>query len=97
MYNFRNNRDSYTELGRMQLEPTRSLVISQYSGGGFTMAQEITIPEGNRNTKMFLKGAIIFSDIDQLYHLRNTINLAIKSAEGTMRFDSFDDADNWDD
>ena len=76
-------RDSikYKELSKAQINESRNVVISECSKGGFTMAQQLEVQEGNSTTTVFLKGALKLDNIDCLYNLRDAVNLAIQRAE----------------
>lgn len=71
----------YNELAKARVSESRNVVISDCSKGGFTVAQQLEVKEGEKTTSVFLKGAIHIDDIDGLYNFRDAINLAIKSAE----------------
>ena len=45
----------YEELARAKVQPNRSLVISECSKNGFTIAQQLEIKEGNHTMNVFLK------------------------------------------
>lgn len=78
------NKIKYIELSKAKIQDTRSLVISEvfddYAYKGYTMAQQVEVQEGNHNTKIFLKGAIIIDSIDELIGLRDAINYAIQNS-----------------
>lgn len=71
----------YTEITSAQVSENRSIVISDCSRGGFTMAQRIEVKEGDYTNKIFLKGAFHINDVHGLYNLRDACNLAIKKIE----------------
>ena len=77
-----NTNSNYIELSKAKIQDTRNIVISSNeSKGGYTMAQQISIIEGERETLIFMKNAIHIDDIDGLYNLRDAINEAIKAEE----------------
>lgn len=71
----------YNELSTISISDNRNVVISECSECGYTLAQQIVVKEGNKNTKMFMKGAIHIQDKDSLYNLRDAINVAIEKIE----------------
>lgn len=82
----------YSEISSAKVTENRSIVISDCSKGGFTVAQRMEVTENNHTNKIYLKGAFHINDIHGLYELRDACNLAIQKVEER---DS-DDAD-WDD
>lgn len=83
----------YRELARARVAETRSIVVSSYSKGGFTIAQQLEAKENDKTTAVFMKGAFHIEDIQGLYDLRDAINLAIKVSEER---DSAEARDAWD-
>lgn len=73
----------YEELARAKVQPNRSLVISECSKNGFTIAQQLEVKEGNHMMNVFLKGALHIDDIQGLYNLRDALNVAIQKVERT--------------
>lgn len=76
-----NNGIKYDELARAKIQPKRSLVISAFSKGGFTIGQQLEVEEGNKKTNVNLKGAFHIDDLDGLYNLRDALNVAIQRCE----------------
>lgn len=77
-----NKKIEYTAIAAAKITDTRSIVISECSKGGYTLAQKMEVLEDNgKRTQVFLKGAMHINDIQGLYNLRDSINLAIKIAE----------------
>jgi hypothetical protein len=72
---------NYIELAKAKVQPKRNIVISKASKGGFTIAQQLEVDEGNRVTNIFLKGSFIADNISSLYNIRDAMNVAIKKAE----------------
>lgn len=72
---------SYNELSVAKIQEKRNIVISSANKGGYTLAQQVVVPEGNRETKIFLKHGIIFDDLEGLYNLRDALNIAIEKEE----------------
>ena len=71
----------YTKLSSAQIEENKNLVISEYSKGGFTLAQQITTKDNGKKLNVYLKGAIRIKDISGLYNLRDALNVAIAKIE----------------
>lgn len=71
----------YTQLSKAKIQPQRNLVISSCSKGGFTLAQQLDVEENGRKTSVFLAGATIVAGIEELYNLRDAINVALEVAE----------------
>lgn len=67
----------YVELAKAKIQDRRNIAISECSKGGFTIAQQLEMNEGNRTTSVFLKGAFHVSDVDGLINLRDALNVAI--------------------
>lgn len=85
----------YTELAKAKIQKSRNLVISATSKGGFTIAQQLEVNEGNRTTTVFLgKSGMIVDDLEGLYSVRDALNVAIDKMENKEVADE-DDAD-WD-
>lgn len=74
----KNSAIRYIELARAKVQPNRSLVISECSKNGFTIAQQLEVKEGNHVMNVFLKGALHIDDIQGLYNLRDALNVAIQ-------------------
>lgn len=71
----------YNELSKAKVSESRNVVISNCSKGGFTVAQQLEVKEGQKITSVFLKGAVHIDGLDGLYNLRDAVNLAIDSVE----------------
>lgn len=76
-----NGKIKYEELARAKVKDNRSLVLSSCSKGGYTIAQQLEVKEGNHNMNVFLKGAFHIDDVSGLYNLRDALNVAISLAE----------------
>ena len=85
-------RIEYDEISRAKVTDTRSVVISNCSKGGYTIAQMMDVKEGDTTTSVFMKGAFHVADISGLYNLRDAINIAIKKIEDA----SDSDDSSWD-
>ena len=88
----------YTEMTRAKVSDTRSIVISDCSKGGYTIAQELLLKDGDHKVPMFVKGAFHINDINGLHELRDCINLAISIIEerAVKAENDTDDEDDWD-
>lgn len=87
-----NTKVEYSEISRAKITDTRSIIISECSKGGYTMAQRMEVLEDNgKRTQVYLKGASHINDLQGLYNLRDAINLAIKKVE-----QGISEADDWD-
>ena len=72
----------YTKLSSAQIQEGKSLVLSACSKGGYTLAQQVSVPDGNgKRMNMYLKGAIHINDLDGIISLRNALNIAIDKLE----------------
>lgn len=86
----------YVELAKAKIKEQRNIVISECSKGGFTIAQQLEVKEGNRVTSVFMKGALHVDSIEGLHNMRDTLNVAISKHE-EMEEDSGFDNDDWED
>jgi len=75
------NESGYLEIAKARTQEKRNIVISAFSEGGFTMAQQLEVTEGNHTICVFLKGAFHVDDIHGLYNLRDALNVAIMKIE----------------
>lgn len=65
----------FIELAKAKIQETRSIIISKNDvNAGFTLAQQVTLMEGTRETLLFIKGAIHIDDIEGIYNLRDALN-----------------------
>lgn len=89
----KNGKTEYAEISRAKITEARSIVISECSKGGYTIAQrmEVLEDESGKKTQVFLKGASHINDLQGLYNLRDAINIAIKKIE-----QGISEADDWD-
>ena len=87
-----NNNIEYKEISSAKVTEKRTIVISNCSKGGFTIAQRMDVEEGNRMTPVYMKGAFHVADIAGLYNIRDAINIAIKKIEDVSEGDDT----NWD-
>lgn len=89
---------NFEELCRAKVSKIRNIVISKTSNGAFYIAQQLNVldEDTGKNINVFLKGALKLENIDAMYALRDSINLAIEKAENNN--DSVDeDDDGWED
>lgn len=90
------NKVNFEELCRAKVSKIRNIVISKTSNGAFYIAQQLNVldEDTGKNINVFLKGALKLENIDAMYALRDSINLAIEKAENNN--DSVDeDDDGW--
>ena len=69
----------YKELAFAPIEGNREIVISEFSDGGFTLAQRINVQEGERQTSVYMKNSIHVPTMEALVNLRDAINTAIET------------------
>lgn len=75
-------KPTYKELANTQISDTRKAVLSVHSQGGYTLAQKVEVEEGTgRRVSIFMKGALHLATIDELYALRDMLNMAIYQEE----------------
>lgn len=89
---------NFKELCRAKVSKIRNIVISKTSNGAFYIAQQLNVldEDTGKNINVFLKGALKLENIDAMYALRDSINLAIEKAErGNESVDENDDG--WED
>lgn len=67
----------YNELSTAQINDTKSIVISEYSKGGFTLAQKLCVKDGEKRIPMYLKNSIQIDNVDGLHNLRDALNDAL--------------------
>lgn len=68
---------AYEEISKAKVQEKRNVVISKFNKGGYTIAQQLEVEEGNRKTNIFLKGTIHLDDITAIYNLRDALNVVI--------------------
>lgn len=75
----------YAEVAKAEVTPTRNIVISKCSKGGFTIAQQLVARERpDKDTTVYLKGAFHIDNVDGLYNLRDALNVAIHAVESNV-------------
>lgn len=96
----KNSKINFKELCRAKVSKIRNIVISKTDKGAFYIAQQLDVldEDTGKNINVFLKGALKVENIDGLYILRDSINLAIKKVEDDTEDsgDSKDDEDWYD-
>lgn len=75
-------KPQYGELANTKISDSRRAVLSTHSRGGYTLAQKVEVEEGKgRSVSIFMKGALHLQSIDELYALRDMLNMAIYQEE----------------
>ena len=85
-------KPKYIEVAKAPISDKRNIVISNCSTGGYTIAQQSLIEEGDIKTWMFYRGAIKVKDLEHLYNVRDALNIAIKKIE-----EQIEEEKAWDD
>lgn len=93
------NKVNFEELCRAKVSKIRNIVISKTSNGAFYIAQQLNVldEDTGKNINVFLKGALKLENIDAMYALRDSINLAIEKAENNNESVDDEDDDGWGD
>ena len=69
---------AYTRLSSASVQENKNLVISSCSKGGYTIAQQVSLLEGDgKRINVFLKGAMHIASEEGLINLRDALNIAI--------------------
>lgn len=71
------NKAKYNELGRVRLTNNKNLVISKRSKGGYTLAQQLEVPDGDQTVLVFLRSAIHIQNKQTLVNVRDALNVAL--------------------
>ena len=72
----------YEELANAKISDSRKAVLSTHSKGGYTLAQKVEIEEDSRRSvSIFMKGAFHLKSLDEVYALRDMLNMAIYQEE----------------
>lgn len=85
-------KPKYKTIAKAPISDKRNMVISNCSTGGYTIAQQSLVEEGESETWMFYKGAINIKDLEHLYNVRDALNIAIKKIE-----EQIEEEKAWDD
>lgn len=89
-----NGKTKYEEITRAKISDTRSIVISECSKGGYTIAQQLSVIDSDdRFLNMYIKGAFHIKDLEGLYHLRDALTVAIHQIEDKTANEHWDDDD----
>ena len=75
------SEDKFKQIAFGKISKCRNVVVSEYSGGGYTVAQQLEVDEEGIQTKVFMKGAFHIESVADLVTMRDVINLAIKKIE----------------
>ena len=87
-------QQKFKELAKAKIQESRNVVISKHENGGYTMAQQLEVKEGNKTTYIFLKDAIHIDDVSNLVNLRDALNVAIDRASKCISKN--EEESNWD-
>lgn len=74
------NNIKYTPVAKARVNKNRSIVISECSRGGYTLAQQLDVVEDDNIIPVYLKGAFHVDSVDGLVELRDAVNLVISKA-----------------
>jgi hypothetical protein len=69
----------YKPIAKAQVKSNRSIVISECSKGGFTIAQQLDMVENGKVIPVYLKGAFHVDNVEGLTEIRDAINLVIEA------------------
>lgn len=86
----------YTELSKAKINDLRYVVISERSGGGFTVAQQVNVDESGDVSSVFLKGAFHVKDRNCMEAFADAVSSAIVDYDARHAIDD-EDGINWDD
>lgn len=87
-----NGKTKYEEITRAKISDTRSIVISECSKGGYTIAQQLSVIDSDdKFLNMYIKGAFHIRDLEGLYHLRDALTVAICQIEDKINDEHWDD------
>lgn len=68
---------SFKLLGKAKINDQKSIVISKYVDGSYTIATQLDIMESGNQISLFLKGSMKIQDVDGLKVLRDCIDSVI--------------------
>ena len=78
------NKINFEELSKAKIKDKRFAIISRNNlNNGFTIAQQLVVPDGSEVLKIFIKGSMHIDGLEELYNLRDAINEAIKKVENS--------------
>lgn len=83
---------TYTEIARAQISKTKAFVLSEFSKGGYTLAQQMSVMDETTGKPMtvYLKGALRIVNINTLEKVRDMLTVAIE------RYKEDHDSVDWD-
>ena len=61
-------KNTYSEIAKLPITYKRNIVVSKCSSGGYSIAQQSPIQEGDKTTWIYFKGAIHVKDLEHLYN-----------------------------
>lgn len=77
-----NNKTTYSEVARAKISEKRSIVVSECSKGGYTVAQQIELEENGEKMNVYMKGAFHVDSVEGLLNIRDVVNAAIDIIHG---------------
>lgn len=83
----------YEKLCEAKVSDNRTVVISNCTKGGYTIAQRLDVSDGKSVVSVFLKGAIHVKDKEALENLRNGINMALDIIENGTDHEMWDNSE----
>ncbi len=86
----------YDELSRCRISNAKSVVISKCSKGGFTIAQQVDVPDDGALSTVFLKGAIHVKGRSEMLAIADAIAKSVEIYDAEHETDEEDGID-WDD
>lgn len=90
-----NNKTTYNEIVRGKISDKRSIVVSECSKGGYTVAQQVELEENGEKMNVYMKGAFHVDDEAGLLNIRDVVNAALDTIHGNQP--GVDEDDGWDD
>lgn len=80
-----NTRRAYVEISKAKIKEKRNIVISRIDGTDtYVVAQQAMLEEGNKQTFIFIKGAIYVESLESMYNIRDALNEAISKEEDRL-------------
>lgn len=71
-------------LAKAKIKDQRSVVISKFAKGGYTISQQIEVTEGSKTLPIFIKGSTHIDSLEGLYNVRDALNEAINIEEDEL-------------
>ena len=75
------SEDKFKQIASGKISECRNIVVSEHSGGGYTIAQQLEVEEKGTVSRVFRTGGCRIESVDDLVTMRAGINLAIKKIE----------------